>query len=595
MADTRHDADLLIVGGGMAGTFAAIGAKEANPQMDVILLDKATVGLSGQSVFAAGVFNVFFPHEDNLEEWMAEIVLRGEFLNDQRWVEALYPTSYEVATKLDSWSGELGIPVFEKNPDGTFIRRKSRGHIKTSHLVFNAIPTMQVMRKKCLELGVKIVDRVMATRLLHRDGRIVGVVGFNPREGRVHAFRSKGVILACSGASFRSMYVGHRNLCGDMQAEAYRRGVELVGLEKTYANAGSKDYDIHGMNLFVGSGGRFLNGRAEEFMWNYDQLGNRARLQDLVIGFSREVQEGRGPIYMDMMAVSEDNQKLMRKILPETFRTWDDAGVNPFGELMEWMPAWSGTRGAGGGIRINVDCETNLEGLYAAGDITDEPVHGTYSFGGINIGFAACSGLRAGRAFALYAKGVQAPPLWSELNNQADQMARETFGPLDRPEGIDQKLVLRRIQEILIRDVGWMKNRPKLERALEDFKEVHQMVRQIKAGDPHELMLCLETENMALLGELLLVAGLVREESRGFHFRTEFPYSDNKNWLKWILVQRGENEKPSVRTESVPLPFFAPSDERQRPPGLRHEEARAMGLKEKPGIIRKGANDVGDN
>lgn len=589
----RHDYDVVVIGGGLAGTMAASKCKELNPSLDVALVDKASVGRSGASVFAAGVYNVFLPYEDTLDDWIQEMVLRGEFLNDQAWVETYLARGAQVALDLCRWGEERGRIIFERKPDGSFIRRRSRGHIKTSHCVYHAIPGMDTMYERCAELGVEMFNRIMVRSLLVVEGRCAGAVGFNVRTGQGEVFKSKATIVCSSGSGFKSIYVGHRNLTGDMQVEAFRRGAALINMEMTHGNTVSREHDVHGLNLFVGSGGRFINGSDEEFMWRYDTLGNRARLQDLCIALSREVDDGRGPIYMDLTQVSDDDQKMMRRVLPETFRTWDAAGVDPFQHRIEWVVAWAGTRTAGGGIRVNRRGETNIAGLYAAGDATNEPVHGTYGFGGVNIGFAAVSGTIAGETAGEYATQAQASCLSSVGDDRAEAALDELWKPLARGrkgKKCNPEEIFLGVQDILIRRVGYVKTADRLTAALDAIERLKDMAENVVAHDFHELMIALESMNQPVLAELIIRAALVREESRGFHFRPEFPYSDNEHWLQWILWDHKDAELRHW-LEPVPMLLYKPAEARHRAPGLTQEEAVSQGL-EQPEIVRVSPDAV---
>ena len=150
--------------------------------------------------------------------------------------------------------------------------------------------------------------------------------------------------------------MGHKNLTGDVLAAACRIGVTVQNMENVCSNTCARHFDIHGLNLFVNVGGKLTNGQGEEFMWSYQpDLGNRGRMQDLTLSFCQEVEMGRGPIFMDLTSASKADQALCRKILPETFATFAAAGIDPFSQKIEWMPAFMGTLNSGGGIRIDLD------------------------------------------------------------------------------------------------------------------------------------------------------------------------------------------------------------------------------------------------
>ncbi len=573
----RLEADVVVVGAGLAGMMAAIEAKRRKPECRVVLLDKGTAGSSGQSVFAAGVFNVFFPDRDDLQEWMQEMILRGEFLNNQDWVLTYLQRNWEVATRIAEIGSKHGKVVFERDASGELVRRQSRGHIKSFHCVFDSLATMQALRMEADELGVEVLNRSMGLRLIVSEARggVDGVIAMNVRTARLTFLHAPVVVLAAAGSGFKSVFVGHHNITGEMQSEALRAGCDLINMDKTYGNTTSRQHDVHGLNLFVGSGGTFTNGSGEEFMWRYDELGSRARLQDLVIAFSREVNEGRGPIALDMRSVSSADRALMRRVLPETFRTWDAAGVDPFAAPIPWISAYFGTRAAGGGIRVTTDCRTTVPGVLAAGDITDEPIHGTYCFGGVNVAFAAVSGLIAG-VTAVEDSGSL--PRGSVPDAQLEPHVGAVLAPLGRESSVAPDDVVFALQEVLIREVGFVRDAHSVRQGLSRIEGIRGQAARVHARDPHGLMLAHEAVGMVSLAEAMLASALVREESRGFQFRTDFPYSDNEKWLRWVVCRRSPGGELATATEPVGTPFFRPATARHRPPGMRDDEAAAMGL-----------------
>lgn len=562
------ECDVLVIGGGLAGCLAAIAARETlGGDSRVVIADKSKISRSGQSTFAAGIFTVFDPEEDDVQQWMDEIVTAGEYLNDQPWCQQFFENSYRVATNIDSWGQKYRKVVFLRDESGRPVRRRSRGHIYTSHRVINSLPMMETLRKKMLEVGVKVLDRTMITDLVGGEDGVQGALGFRYLDNQTYLFKAGATVVSASGCGFKSVYFGHRNLTGDLQAAAFDVGARFTGMEQFYSNTGPTAYDIHGMNLYVGVGGRFLNGRGEEFMWRYHPvLGNRARLQDLVLSFCREVREGRGPIYMDITNASESDQALCRAILPESFKLWDRAGVSPFKQKVEWAPAFKGTTAGGGGIKINLQCETNVAGLYAAGDITWIGIHGVYSFGGINIGHTAVSGDLAGRHAAEFARHNGA----SEISAaRVKQLLAQRLGPLKSVHGLAPEESIDSIQQAIIPyEVSYLKSPASIARAQQRIAEIEaDVLPKVVAGSAHDLVKAIEAHSMVKVAKMMLAASLVREESRGFHHRVDFPLTDNENWLKLVVVKGNERGGLDVSTEPVETPFVEPKEARSYPPG----------------------------
>lgn len=550
--------DVLVVGGGSSGCLAAIRAGEKGA--GVILVDKGRVGRSGCSTFAAGAMNVCLP-EDDREAWLEEIITRGEYLNDQEWVRIQIEEGYRRAGELQDWGKKYGMKILEEDGQGGYIRRKARGNIKTLTCIMNALPMMDTLRRKVRETGVELLERVMVTHLVLTGGRAAGALGIHCRTSDIYLFLARSVVLAAGGCGFKGLFIGHHNLTGEAQYMAYRAGACLRNLDQAMSNTTAKDLDIHGLSLMVGCGGRFLNGNGEEFMWRYDPaVGNRARLTRLVTGMAREVDGGRGPIYMDLSRVTPEDQEMLRKVLPEGFRAFDRRGVNPFKQVVEWVPAFKGTLAHGGGIHIGTDCSSSVPGLYAAGDASCTPEHGTWSITGLNLTFCLVSGHRAGIAAAGFAEHVAPPSRESqEIKEQVKGWVDEILAPVRRPEGVEADQLTYRLLEILVPyNVAYLRSEKRLVEALGKVLALGMYeLPRVAARDPHELVKAYEACSMVCIAEMILRSVLHRRESRGFVYRQDFPMTDNINWLKWVMVRKGASGM-EVWDEEFPTPYLKP-------------------------------------
>jgi succinate dehydrogenase/fumarate reductase flavoprotein subunit len=252
--------------------------------------------------------------------------------------------------------------------------------------------------------------------------------------------------------------------------------------------------------------------------------------------------------------------------LPEAFKVWDRSKYNFFKDKIPWAPALPGTISAGGGARINVRCETNIPGLYATGDVTCVPPHGAYSVGGMNLSFAALSGVRAAEAARQLAAGGEGK--WPK-DKVADCLER-IYLPLKRKEGVDPNQAIWQVQSIMTAmGTSYIKSEASLTDALKRLLKVRdEALPQVKAQDPHHLVTAIEAENLVTLAEVMIRASLFRRESRGFHFREDFPFTDNNSWLKWLLAQR-EGSDIKFSTVPIPTPYVRPAQEIMSPPGMR--------------------------
>jgi len=547
------DCEVLVVGGGSAGLFSAIKARQAGRK--VLLVDKGYVGRSGSSPFAAGALNVCLP-DDDLDTWLEEIIERGEYLNDQEWVKLQLEEGYDRVAELQEWGKAYAQLIIEEDDQGRYRRRKARGNIKTLTCVMNALPMMDTLRRKASEAGADLVERVMVTHLVMHDGRVVGALGLHTRTGELYLFTARAVVLAAGGCGFKAFFIGHHNLTGEAHAMAYEVGAWLRNLDQAMSNSTARELDIHGLSHMVGSGGRFLNRDGEEFMLRYDpEVGSRARLTKLVIGMAKEVDAGRGPIYMDLTGVTPEDQAMLRRILPEGFRAFERMGIDPFKQRIEWMPAFEGTLAHGGGVHIDTECASTLPGLYAAGDATCTPEHGTWSITGLNLTFCFVSGARSGEFGAKYAgnAGLVEP---SQIAEQVTEAVEEVLAPVKRTEGIrSEEIVYRLLENLIPYKIAYLRTESTLKEALENIRQLRQeSLSRVSARSIHDLVKANEVRSMLCVAEMILASVLFRQESRGFVYREDFPDTDNINWLKWVMVGKGE-EGVKVWAEEFPTPY----------------------------------------
>ncbi len=564
MTDCNLETDILVIGGGLAGCFAAIKSKEADKTARVMVVDKGYIGSSGQSVFAAGLINIC-TDKDNADLWFEEIVKTGEYLNDQDWVKVMLSDTYPLVKEMERWGDKYNLPVLKTDESGNLIRVKGRGNKHTETSLVYPKNMMKVLRRKLLEEKVTLVERVMITDLLVQDGQVAGALGFDYRNKRVVAIRSKCVIMAAAGCGFKSFYIGHRNLTGEGQAAAYEVGAVFRGMDQPTSNTTARITDIHGMGLIVATGGRFINKHGEEFMYRYDSvLGNRVPLPKLVISFAVEVARGNGPIYLDLSGINQSDRSMLRELVPDAFNSLESLGIRPFEEPIEWMPAFYGSCAQGGGLCIDLDCRTNIPGLLAVGDSSCSPVQGTLSVQGVNLSFCVISGARAGREAAKFISGdvklLEADS--SIFVEQFNKYGQKVIAPLRRLDGPTPDEVIYKIQETVIPyEYRYITNEEKLQIALDKIEDIREnYLPLMQAKDAHELVKVFEARSMLTVAEMITRSVMARKESRGFVYRDDYPNTDNINWIKWVRVRK-ENGKMVTVLQDVPLRYRRPERE----------------------------------
>ncbi|MBI4321294.1 MAG: FAD-binding protein [Chloroflexi bacterium] len=552
-SDKLIKADVLIIGGGLAGTWAALRA--ADFVENVVLVDKAQVSRSGSSTSAAGIMLASMPGDD-LDAWTKEIVERGDFINDQDWVQVMVGDQIERVLEMDSW----GIG-FERDEKGNIARTITRAHKETRVLMFHGKQLMEKMREQVLKKKVRLVERVIVTDLLTSDGahptmgKVIGAIGFNCRTGDHYTFEARATVVStgCIHPKRGGEYVD--NINGDGCAMGYRAGADLISMELNTAGhlqGWERKYWFAGLSLMQGLGVRFVNKQGERFMEKYDpDLMERSKLATLSQAFCKEALEGRGPVYADMRHFTPEALAQLRRVVPLAMLIFDRAGIDLSKQIVEYAP-FNGVFGTcgDGGLWVNTYCETNVPGLYGAGGATKILPHGTYAVGGLNLAYCCVSGHRAGENAAKYAIGAGQLPIRPD---QVLLLREQTIAPMGRTAGVKADDVFDRVMEITVpAQYSTFKNERRIKKVLAELEGVKASLSELAAPNPHELVKAQEARNYVQCAELVFKAALERKESRGSHYREEYPYRDDDNWLKWI-VQRRENGSVGMRIEHIPI------------------------------------------
>jgi succinate dehydrogenase/fumarate reductase flavoprotein subunit len=558
--------DILIVGGGAAGCFAAIKAKE-HGSADVILVDKGYVGKSGCSKFAAGSFKCFIPQEDDYDLWFSKAVEEGYYINDQQWTATHLQEVYQRAQELDAWGVD-----FLKRQDGAYDRLEGQGSsnerpIKT--MMFHGPRLMDVLRKITRKMGVTIQDKTMMTHLVHAKNdpkTIAGALGFDLRTGKQKLYQVKAVILTAGAQAFKAHYAYQKMVTGDAHVMGLEAGAVLSNYEFCCHHLSCADFDTTGMNVLQGSGARFVNAKGESYMHKYDpEYGDHAVMNRLSAGMACEVMLGRGPIYYDFSSFDQNSLTYFKHTLPIMYRAFERAGYIKEGRIkkrVEWVSVNMGNVGYGGGLKINLNCETNIKGLYAAGDAACGPASGVEGFCAYAIPFATTSGARSGIAATDYVQYInKLTPDPQEIAALTEKLSQ----PLKRSDGIGPDYVVLKVQELLFpMEIYLIRQEDRLRRSLNRICQLREdFVPLLKAYDPHYLRMAIEASNMATCAELFLRAALKRAESRGSHLREDFPETDNVDWLKWILLKKTSG-KIQVATEDIPIETYPMKPKREK-------------------------------
>ncbi len=562
--DLTIDTDVLVLGGGLAGCWAAIRAADFVPR--VTIMEKAQVARSGASVFTNSMLAPV--SDDILDEMLYEIVNSGEWLSDQDWVRVLLEEQRLRINDLISW----GAP-FERTADGKLATTPGRGHKKTALVMINGHRLMDLMRRKVEEKGVKILPRVMGLDLLTSDGQhptrgsVIGATGVDTRTGQYVVCRAKAVIITTGimDCKLRADFVN--NCTADGIAMAMRAGAQLLGMEfctHSRLTAFNEHYRWGGSSLLQGLGARFINGKGEEFIGVYDpELKNRSKLAWICMAIAKECFEGRGPVYLDMRSYTPEKVALAIKLLPSQMRSFGRINIDILKKPVKISPVTSISSSSGnGGMRIDTSCRSTLPGLWAAGSAAKNLIHGTYAIGGINLAYCNTSGWRAGENAGRAVADTKAGSLDKA---QVNGLKKAALSPSDKKGWLADEVMHRIHRDILTTGVCMFKNASRLKGAIQELKDMAN--EPVAAADPHELVKANEVKNILAMCQLALEASLVRHESRDGHYREEFPYRDDQNWLAWIGATVTPSGKNKLETIQVPYDKFAvkPKERKQIP------------------------------
>ena len=548
------ESDLLIIGSGFAGLWAAVSAREAGVKR-VTVVDKASIGMSSQSRLSAGATIYCLP-EDDTDLWLRSIAEAQGFLCHQDMVSDMLETSHARLRKLEQW----GV-LYQRDGEGKgYFRLPSRGLPHVKMLVrphfrdkIGGSAVVDALRRQAIHSRIRQVPRVLITDLLQRDGRIAGALGVDRSSGELRTFRARAVVLATADCSFRGHYVCTDATTGDAFRLAYDSGVRLQNLEFLCTNTGSPRFGFEGTGVALKWGGRLLDRSGNAFMQSYHPEADEAEIGVLTQAMAAEAKQGNGPpFFLDMGGAWRERigpaLASIGGFMPLNLAKLEAEGID-LGEPQEWIPAVQGLRG---GVRTDLDCASDLPGLFAAG-LSQALDPGL--FNGWSSMRAMWSGERAGRAAARFLRDADHPnPDRAELA----ELGRRALAPLERAAGHSPDEVVERMQRALFTPaVALLKRGDDLAAALHAIEALRdEAVPRLRAGDPHELAKVHETVSLIRVAELYLRASLARTESRGDHFREDHPETDNSRWLAWVNLRRGESGNTVLETEPVPLHHY---------------------------------------
>ncbi|GHH89936.1 succinate dehydrogenase flavoprotein subunit [Streptomyces capillispiralis] len=569
-----HKYDTVIVGAGGAGMRAAIeSTKRSRTAVLTKLYPTRSHTGAAQGGMAAALANV---EEDNWEWHTFDTVKGGDYLVDQDAAEILAKEAIDSVLDLE----KMGLP-FNRTPNGTIDQRRFGGHSRnhgeapvrrscyaadrTGHMI------LQTLYQNCVKEGVEFFNEfyVLDQLITEVDGvkRSAGVVAYELATGEIHVFQAKAVIYASGGTGkFFKVTSNAHTLTGDGQAAVFRRGLPLEDMEFFQFHPTG----IWRMGILLtegarGEGGILRNKDGERFMEKYAPVMKDLASRDVVSrSIYTEIREGRGcgpegdHVYLDLTHLPPEQLDAKLPDITEFARTY--LGIEPYTDPIPIQPT---AHYAMGGIPTNVQGEvladntTVVPGLYAAGEVACVSVHGANRLGTNSLLDINVFGKRAGIAAAEYSQKAD----FVELPENPESLVVEQIERLRTSTGNERVATLRReLQETMDANVMVFRTEQTIKTAVEKIAELRERYKNVAIQDKGkrfntDLLEAVELGNLLDLAEVMAVSALARKESRGGHYREDYPNRDDVNFMRHTMAYRevGADGSETVRLDYKPV------------------------------------------
>ncbi|OQD52566.1 succinate dehydrogenase flavoprotein subunit [Streptomyces phaeoluteigriseus] len=569
-----HKYDTVIVGAGGAGMRAAIeSTKRSRTAVLTKLYPTRSHTGAAQGGMAAALANV---EEDNWEWHTFDTIKGGDYLVDQDAAEILAKEAIDSVLDLE----KMGLP-FNRTPNGTIDQRRFGGHSRnhgeapvrrscyaadrTGHMI------LQTLYQNCVKEGVEFFNEfyVLDQLISEVDGvkKSAGVVAYELATGEIHVFQAKAVIYASGGTGkFFKVTSNAHTLTGDGQAAVYRRGIPLEDMEFFQFHPTG----IWRMGILLtegarGEGGILRNKDGERFMEKYAPVMKDLASRDVVSrSIYTEIREGRGcgpegdHVYLDLTHLPPEQLDAKLPDITEFARTY--LGIEPYTDPIPIQPT---AHYAMGGIPTNVagevlaDNTTVVPGLYAAGEVACVSVHGANRLGTNSLLDINVFGKRAGIAAAEYSQKAD----FVELPEDPASLVVAQIERLRNSTGTERVSTIRReLQETMDANVMVFRTEQTIKTAVEKIAELRERYLNVSVQDKGkrfntDLLEAVELGNLLDLAEVMAVSALARKESRGGHYREDYPNRDDVNFMRHTMAYRevGDDGTESIRLDYKPV------------------------------------------
>ncbi len=547
--------DILIIGGGGGALYAAIHARDAAPGLDIVVASKGLFGKSGCTRMVQGGYNAVLHEDDSFDRHYDDTIRGGGLINDQELAWTLVTQAPERVFEMENAFG----CVFDRDADGAIHQRALAGQSfnRTIHRGdLTGIEIVGRLAEQVLVRDIELLDEVRGVDLLlDASGRAVaGALLLDLHSGELIAVHTTAVLLATGGAApLYRITAASLEKSGDGLAMAYRAGAEFVDMEMMQFHPTGLIVDGSLMNGTVleeglrGAGGHLLNAGRERYMARYDPEKMERSTRDRVSRSGMmEVRAGRGTasggVYLDVRHLGKE---FLLESSPGMYARCLTVGADMATDLIEVTPT---AHFQMGGIRIDADCRATLEGLFAAGEDAGG-VHGANRLGGNGVAESMVFGAIAGESIARHATEGTRASIDRDRLDAARTRLEGSGGITGRPFELKKRLRALAWDRLgVLRDANGLTRAAGEIDAIED--ELGALAMPTRRGGNPDLQERLDAENLIDVARLIGAAAELREESRGSHFREDFPDSDDR-FLVNFVQRRGADGKPRTEPRSV--------------------------------------------
>ena len=557
----HHLTDVLIIGGGAAGTMAAFECAQAGVAVIQATKGRAT---SGTTTVARGGFAAAMGEDDSPELHLADILKHGGELIDPELVRVWVYDIVDLVRDLESWGAEL-----VRGADGrldlkafpSHSRRRACHHYDTTGNMITKV----LSRKLRADTRIEKHSLTAIVDLLKQDGRVVGAWGVDYRKGALVLYGAQQIILATGGGS-GLFYVNDNppQVTGDGYVLGFCAGVPLIGIEMIDFQAMCcSPKELFGFaphpTGFINAGAVFRNQAGEEFLKRYfPDTAEQSTRSEVILAMAKEIHAGRaaatGGIFMDATKVPMD---VIQKQIPHVYKTCLHRGIDITRTPLEVAP---GSHTWLGGLEVDIDGKTPVAGLLAAGE-TAGGIHGGNRIGGSALSASMVYGRRAGRKAAALVKEGRVDAVRPKLDAIPELERAWLADLIRRDSGPLQSDVRMSCRMLAHNKLGPIRHERTLKEALAEYERIEredmpamrldERARSSEEVRGQELESALSVRNLALLGRILATAALARRESRGAHFRLDYPETDELRWRVVTRLQQGANGAIEFRTDPV--------------------------------------------